>query len=77
MVLDELLATLGLKFGVEIGGAKVNSLAFADDLALLSTSSVGTTALLNETKAFFNARGMAVNAAKSIGMRVRPVKRRK
>ena len=76
-VLDELLDTLGSKFGVEIDGVKLNALAFADDLALLSGSSIGTQVLLSETKSFLDQRGMSVNVAKSTAMRMRPIKGRK
>jgi hypothetical protein len=74
-VLDELLENLGTKFGAQLGNdVKLNALAFADDLVIISPSSVGTQVLLDEVKSFFDGRGMAVNAQKSVGVRLRPTR---
>ena len=68
LVLDELIDELPPEIGVAIGEAKVNCLAFADDIILISESKVGMESLLRITETFFKARSMSINAKKCFSM---------
>ena len=68
LVMDELLDTLPKNIGCSIGDAKINSLAFADDLILLAETKVGMNLLLQKMCCFFKERNMKVNAKKCFSL---------
>ena len=68
MVMDELLVTLPREHGYALEGQKVNNLAFADDITLVSHSAAGMSNLLRKAEEFFAQRGLRVNTRKSLSL---------
>ncbi|CAM4834268.1 unnamed protein product [Rotaria magnacalcarata] len=69
LVIDELFEVLGDQYGYAVEGiGKSNARCFADDLALASSSKLGMGELLSKTITFLEARGLAINPAKSISL---------
>jgi len=65
------LSQLGDHLGLELaGGVRVNHLAFADDVALLSASPVGMGRLLSELESGMREVGLCPNPTKSASLRI-------
>jgi Reverse transcriptase (RNA-dependent DNA polymerase) len=66
MMLDEVFRQLPAVLGVRIGDQNVNSLAFADDIVLISRTFEGLQDLMTTTTDFLRKRGMSINPDKSV-----------
>lgn len=72
LVMDELFEILGDRFGYNIDNiGSVNARAFADDLALFSSSEIGMKELLRQTEEFLLSRGLEINAKKCVAICLR------
>ncbi|XP_060519915.1 uncharacterized protein LOC132698078 [Cylas formicarius] len=72
-VLDELMVWLSsMPTGVGIGDVRVNAMAYADDLLLLTQSTREMQVVLRECQRFFEARSMELNASKCFNITVAP-----
>ena len=72
LVIDELFEIIGDRFGYEIPGVgSVNARAFADDIALMSSSEIGMQQLLSLTEKFLSDRGLELNVKKCIAICLR------
>ena len=70
-VMDWVLAQLDGQLGLELaGGVRVNHLAFADDVALLSTTPEAMKRLLCELECGLSKVGLFPNSAKSASLRI-------
>jgi len=79
LVLDELLCFLDAQqTGIKINGTTINSLAYADDLLLLTPSAREMQLQLRSTERLFDARHMAINPDKcsSLTTKVLPAKKK-
>lgn len=65
MMIDEGLRTLPTNLGIDLGGERLNALAFADDLVLMARTKEALQVLLNQMNGFLRARGMTMNISKS------------
>ena len=74
MVMDELVDSLGTRHELCLNSERpgFNILAFADDLALASSTEHGLNWLLTRAREFFTDRSMTVNAQKSHAIRLAP-----
>ena len=68
LILDELLDDLPSEIGAPIGDTRLNCLAFADDIILLSESVIGMKNLIKHTSDFFERRSMNINAKKCFAL---------
>ena len=69
MVMDELVDKLDPSFGFRLSnGGAISTLAFADDLVLISESIVGIRALLTTAMTFLDVRGLSINVRKSASL---------
>ena len=75
MVIDELLEKLPLEIGAKLDDHSINSMAFADDIILISESKVGMKKLIKITEDFFDARSFKVNARKCFSLRLSTTKK--
>ena len=74
LVIDELLEKLRtMKIGIKIDKELLNCMAFADDLVLLTEERIHMQILIEETKRFFDDKGLMANAGKCASLRVVPV----
>ena len=65
MVLDESVCMVeGLSPSVDIGGVRINTMAFADDLVLAATTGAGLQLLVTEITSHLAATGLTVNPSK-------------
>ena len=65
LVIDGLLKSLPTEVGVDIGGRKINAVAFADDIFLVAETVVGLDHLLNKANVFLEKCGLLINSDKS------------
>ena len=78
LVLDEVLCRLdSLPTGLEINNARVNSLAYADDLLLLTSSPKELQIIVRITSKFFEARSMELNPTKCSSLVVKLLPKQK
>ena len=68
IVIDELLDTLPSEVGAHINGIRLNSMAYADDIIIISESKSGMEKLLKTTKDFFDQRSMKINVGKCFSL---------
>lgn len=71
LVIDRLLHTLPDDVGANLGGSRVNCLAFADDLILCASTTRGLQLLLDKTADFLMSCGLTINADKSKTISIR------
>ena len=65
LIIDELIEKLKkTNIGVEIGGERICCMAFADDLVLISENKTHMKILIEESKEFFDMKGLQANAGK-------------
>ena len=69
VIMDELLRRLPEDVGVKLQYHRCNSMAFADDLILLSETKAGMNLLLETTTRFFDERTMNINEKKCFSLR--------
>lgn len=72
MIVNQLLKQLP-EVGAKIGGLSVNAAAFADDMLLFATTSMGLQKLLDQSTNFLGKCGLRVNAFKCITVALRNV----
>ena len=72
MMLDELLDNLGDTWGYNLDGCKINSMAFADDLVLISNTRIGMCNLLAQTNNFLSERQLLLSPPKCCSIRIEP-----
>lgn len=77
LVVDELLKELPTFIGFRLGETTINAMAFADDLTLVASTRAGLQQLLDQSEAFFKARGLSFNARKSTTLSLVPSGRQK
>lgn len=65
LVIDEALEALPREVGFRVGGASVNAIAFADDVLLLSSTTVGLRSALSRFTSVLLRSGLRVNPEKS------------
>lgn len=65
MVIDELLENLPSDMGFDISGTRINALAFADDLVLITSSARGMQIMLDISATQLAQFGLALNIEKS------------
>ena len=75
LVIDELIDILPPEIGANVGESRVNCLAFADDIILVSESKVGMEQLILKTEEFFINRTMKINADKCFSLRLSTTKK--
>jgi hypothetical protein len=68
-IIDELLDELGDEWGIQVDNTRINSLAFADDLALIAGTKLGMEQLLQKSVRFFETRGLKLNPRKCVTIR--------
>ena len=74
LIIDELIVKLKkLDVGTTLGKQKVCVLAFADDLVLITEDRFHMQLLTEESKEFFDQKGLKANAKKCASLRVIPV----
>ena len=74
LIIDELLEKLRrLNIGIKVGDDLLYCMAFADDLVLLTEERIHMQILIEETKQFFDDKGLTANAGKCASLRVVPV----
>lgn len=72
LVIDELFERIQDHYGYEIPGVgSVNARAFADDIALFSSTEIGMEQLLRITEEFLAERGLELNANKCVAIGIR------
>lgn len=72
LVVDQLLKELPAIIGFRLGQTTINAMAFADDLTLVASTRDGLQELLDQSEAFFKARGLSFNPAKSSTLSLMP-----
>lgn len=77
LVVDGLLRELPAIIGFRLGETMINAMAFADDLTLVASTRGGLQELLNQSEAYFKARGLSFNPEKSSTLSLVPSKRQK
>ena len=78
LVMDELITNLEeTNVGIDIDGAKINCLAFADDLVLMTENYLDMNILLKRCEKFFKNTCLRVNASKCLSFRATTVKDKK
>ena len=78
LVMDELVDRLSPSLGYQLSEkSAISTLAFADDLVLVSESLPGIEALLKETETFMRSRGLSINPRKSHTIGLKKVGARK
>lgn len=73
MVMDRLWSRLPKEVGISFGGTPINGAAFADDLILMASTTMGLQSLLDVAVKYFMACGLDINVSKSMTVTLRPV----
>ncbi|KAM7298227.1 uncharacterized protein ISCGN_018839 [Ixodes scapularis] len=76
-LVDGLLWELPAIIGFRLGETMINAMAFADDLTLVASTRGGQQELLNQSEAYFKARGLTFDPEKSSTLPPVPSKRQK
>lgn len=71
MVIDRLLRSLPSEIGCSLGTAKINALAFADDLILCASTPNGLSKLLEVTNSYLSLCGLKLNPAKCLTISIK------
>lgn len=77
MVIDRLFASLPKEVGIRIGGSVINSIAYADDIALFALTPEGLQSMLDTAATFLRECGLNVNATKCFTVALKTVAGRK
>lgn len=70
-VTHELLKRLPEEIGAKLGEKTVNAIAYADDLILFASTTVGLQQLIDKTTEFLGSCGMSINPAKSFTVSIK------
>lgn len=76
-IIDEMIKNMPSDIGVKISNMSLSVLAFADDLILMATTSVGLQRLLDSVGSFLNSVGLNINAQKSCSISIRSLGKQK
>lgn len=77
LVVDEVLGALPSEIGYEIEGTRLNAIAYADDVILISTTSLGMQSLLRVAEEVGGKQGLALNASKCVALSIVPAGKQK
>ena len=78
LVMDELVDELDPRLGCRLSdGSRIATMAFADDLVLVSESLTGIKSLLGKAESFMESHALTINASKSYSMGLKKVGTRK
>lgn len=73
LIIDELIEKLKENnIGIQLGESKVCCMAFADDLVLITEERIHMQILIEQSKEFFDKKGLQANAGKCASLRVLP-----
>lgn len=77
LVIENCIRNLDDNIGYEVGGTRINGLAYADDVILMAHTAVGLQANLNNFAASLGEFGLMLNAEKSGVVSIMPCKKSK
>ena len=77
LLIDEVLRSVPVDVGYEIGGCQVNALAYADDVLLVTSSRVGMRIALRRFEGEAATHGLSFNAAKCVALSIVPAGKQK